>query len=389
MQVFNTFFKIIKKNLAQISIYFFVFLFISIVLVGQTNKTSLVSFENTKTKIAIFNYDASSEFSNNLENFISNHADVKELNDNTDDIQDAIYYRDVEYIVKIPDGFSERFLNNDSAVQLEKITASDSYTATYMDFIINKYLNSAKTYKNSIPNIGYEELQELVNSDMKLEANVQINSYGKQSDSVITSYYFTYFAYVIFAIMILGITSIMMAFNNLDIKKRTIGSPLKPYKYNFQLILGCFIFTVIVWVLISFLSIVIYGTKIINASLSLLFINSFILSLVALSISFLVSNFVKDKNAQSLVANVISLGLSFISGVFVQQEYMSESVLKIASFTPTYWYVKNVNDIKALTVWSCENLIPIIYGMLIQFGFAIAILTITLVIIKQRKTSNN
>jgi ABC-2 type transport system permease protein len=389
MQVFKTFFKVIQKNLTQIVIYFFVFLFLSVLMVGQSNKNSPVSFESTKTNMAIFNYDKNSEFSNNLEKFISNYADIKEINDTTEDIQDALFYRDVEYIIRIPNGFGNKFLNNDSTAQLEKISTSDSYTATYMDSVINNYLNFTKKYKNNITNISYEKLQQLVNCDMQLEANVHINSYGKENDSSTTTYYFTFFAYAIFAIMIQGITSIMLTFNNLDIRKRTFVSPIKLYKYNFQLILGCFAFTVIIWALISFLSIAIYGIDIINKQLGLLFINSFVLSIVALSVSFLVSNFIKSKSSQSSVSTILSLGLSFISGVFVKQEYMSPSVLKIASFTPTYWYVKNVNDIKNLTIWSNENLMPIIYGFLIQFGFAIAILTIALVIIKQRKTSNN
>jgi ABC-2 type transport system permease protein len=319
MQVFKTFFKVIQKNLTQIVIYFFVFLFLSVLMVGQSNKNSPVSFESTKTNMAIFNYDKNSEFSNNLEKFISNYADIKEINDTTEDIQDALFYRDVEYIIRIPNGFGNKFLNNDSTAQLEKISTSDSYTATYMDSVINNYLNFTKKYKNNITNISYEKLQQLVNCDMQLEANVHINSYGKENDSSTTTYYFTFFAYAIFAIMIQGITSIMLTFNNLDIRKRTFVSPIKLYKYNFQLILGCFAFTVIIWALISFLSIAIYGIDIINKQLGLLFINSFVLSIVALSVSFLVSNFIKSKSSQSSVSTILSLGLSFISGVFVKQ----------------------------------------------------------------------
>ena len=76
MQVFNTYFKIAKKNIRSLLIYFCVFLALSVLLVTQkgdefTNK----SFNSSKTKVVIFNYDKESNFSNKLEEFISNNSD--------------------------------------------------------------------------------------------------------------------------------------------------------------------------------------------------------------------------------------------------------------------------------------------------------------------------
>jgi len=50
----------------------------------------------------------------------------------------------------------------------------------------------------------------------------------------------------------------------------------------------------------------------------------------------------------SAAANVFSLGSCFISGVFVPQDLMSNTVLKIASFTPNYWFVKANNSISPI-----------------------------------------
>ena len=120
----------------------------------------------------------------------------------------------------------------------------------------------------------------------------------------------------------------------------------------------------------------------------LFLLNSFVFTFVALSISLLISNFINSRNAMSAAANVISLGSCFISGVFVPQEYLGDTVLSIAKFNPTYWYVKANDEIAVLVNYNKENLMPIFISMLIVLGFAIAIYALTLVIIKQKRLSS-
>lgn len=46
---------------------------------------------------------------------------------------------------------------------------------------------------------------------------------------------------------------------------------------------------------------------------------------------------------QNAIVNTVSLGSSFLCGVFVQQELLGETVPSIARFLPAYWYVKAVD----------------------------------------------
>jgi len=113
-----------------------------------------------------------------------------------------------------------------------------------------------------------------------------------------------------------------------------------------------------------------------------------VFTLAALSVSYFIGNIVKSKGAMSAAANVFSLGSCFISGVFVPQELLGKTVLKIASFTPNYWYVKSNNIIANTVNFNMENLTPVFLNMLIVVGFAVAILSVTLVIIKQQRVSS-
>ncbi|MDF2865466.1 MAG: hypothetical protein K0R72_275 [Clostridia bacterium] len=389
MQVFKTYFIIVKKNITSISIYFFVFLFISMLITSQTPKeNSVESFDSTKSRIAIFNYDKNSDFSNSFESFLNEHAKVIDIKDRPESMQDALYYRDVVYIVKIPNGFGESMING-SNVKIEKTAIAGSNDNIYIDLLINKYMNTAKNYIENIPNITNKQLNTYLTEDMSIEADVKIQTYDGEAVKTESNigYYFRYYAYVIFAVVILGVTTIILTFNSTELRKRNLGSPIKLSSYNFQIILGSFVFTIVVWVLICLLSFPIYGDVAISKNTILLFVNALIISMVVLSISFLLGNVMKSKGAIDAISNILTLGLSFLSGIFVPQEIMSQSVLKIASFTPTYWYVKAVEDITSLTVWSSENITPIINYMAIQMIFAVAILAVSLLIVKQKRSS--
>jgi ABC-2 type transport system permease protein len=102
-------------------------------------------------------------------------------------------------------------------------------------------------------------------------------------------------------------------------------------------------------------------------------------------VAFLAGKFIKSPVVQAAVTNVVSLGICFLSGVFMDQYLLGETVLKIASFSPGFWYIKAVNWIKELTSFSFENLRPVFEYMLIQLAFAAACIIVALVASKQRK----
>lgn len=180
----------------------------------------------------------------------------------------------------------------------------------------------------------------------------------------------------------------MTTFNNKDLKMRNLSSALTLRSMNYQMILGNITFTVLLWMIMIVASFVMYGSYMFTINGLLFLLNSFVFSIAVLSISLLIGNLINSKNAMSAAANVVSLGSCFISGVFVPQAYLGESVINIARFNPTYWYVKANNEISLLVNYSNENLTPIFMSMLVVCGFALAILAVTLVVIKQRRLSN-
>lgn len=388
MQVYKAFFKIILKNLSQIMIYVVVFISLAIALANTSNQTVNTDFTETKVNIAFINYDGDSKLVEGLKNYLGKNGKLIDIPDDNQKLQDALFFRQVEYIVKVPEGFTEELLSGKTP-QIEKTSLPGSTSGIYVDSIINKYLNTAKIYSSNMENLSEEQLISYVDNDLLQRIEVKVNNSEEEiSKNEKRAFYFNYMAYALFAVLILGVCSVMLVFNNTDLKKRNNCSPIKLRNMNYQMILANFSFAILAWVVMISTSFIMYGSYMFTAKGALFLLNSFVFTLAALSVSYFIGNIVKSKGAMSAAANVFSLGSCFISGVFVPQELLGKTVLKIASFTPNYWYVKSNNIIANTVNFNMENLTPVFLNMLIVVGFAVAILSVTLVIIKQQRVSS-
>jgi len=388
MQVYKAFYKVILKNMTQILIYIIVFVSIATSLGNINAKKEKSIFQETKVNIAFINDDKESEFIKGFEGYLNRNCNIVKLSKEKESLQDALFYREVEYIIKVPKGFTEEFFSG-KPVAIETTAVPESSSEVYMDNMVNKYLNTAKIYINNIPNLSFEQLVSYIDKDLSQKTEVKLNNFSEEVDkNKKIGFYYNYMAYSILGVLILGICSVMLVFNNRNLKIRNLCTPVKLKNINFQLILGSLSFTVLAWLVMIIISFFMYGSYMLTGKGLLLLLNSFIFSLASVSIGFLVGNIVKSKNTMSVASNVIVLGTCFISGVFVEQSLLSKQVLKLASFTPNYWYVKANNGIVALSGYSLESLSSIFLNMLVVMGFAVSILLVTLVIIKQKRLSN-
>jgi ABC-2 type transport system permease protein len=388
MQVYKAFFKVIYKNLSQIMIYLVIFIALTSILANTYTKPGDTNVAKAKVNIVFINHDTNSKLVEGLKQYLSKNTNIINMADDSHKLQDALFFRRIEYIVKVPKGFTEGLMSG-KTLQIEKTTVPGSTSGIYLDSIINKYLNTAKTYSSYLENLSEEDLIRYVEYDLTQKTEVKlINAVGEVSKNEKVGFYFNYLAYSLFAILILGVSSVMIVFNSTDLKKRNLCAPVKHKDMNFQLILGIFSFAVLAWFTLIVTSFIMYGSYMVTARGLMFLLNSFVFTFAALSISYLIGNVIKSKGAMAAATNVVALGTCFISGVFVPQAFLGKSVLKIASFTPNYWYVKSNNSISNLAKFNMESLEPIFLNMLIIIGFAVAVLTVTLVVIKQKRVSN-
>ena len=386
MTVFKLCLKIFRKNLKAMMIYFGIFIFVSIMLASNNPAEKMTGFSMTKTRIGIIN-EENTPLVQGLKESLEEIAEFKAIEDNPNTIQDALYYRDVHYVLRIPKNFTASFME-DTTATLSKTSMPDTTSSIYIDLKINQYLNTARLYLNQTSNIDQNTLKTYVLEDLKTKTTVKmLNPNTINGDEAMMQYYFNFLAYTFMFVIIIGVSTIMLVFNNPTIKKRNACSPLPASKMNLQFFLAILLFALLTWVVLISISLYFGRAELSNPNTKYFIINSLLFGLTSAAISFFIGNLVKNREAISGIANIFTLGSSFISGVFVPQEMLSTGVLKIASFLPTYWYVKANSQISTVTNvdWSNVSFIP--KSFMIQIGFFLAFFILAMVVGKNAKKS--
>ena len=150
-------------------------------------------------------------------------------------------------------------------------------------------------------------------------------------------------------------------------------------------ILAAGVIALALWGLCSLISIVIYNRDFFDSGKTGWYLlNSFVMLLSALALAYLVGSLVKSSNALSGIVNILSLGMCFACGVFVEMDLLSSSMRKAAQFLPVYWY-ETANEILMDYGKIAGDIRNQLMGAIgIQLVFAAAFVCVTLAISKKR-----
>lgn len=386
MQVFKTYFRILKKMLPGILIYAIIFLGITLLIALNLQSEDNRQYEMEEVSAIIINQDEENAFTDGLIGYLDDYIEYKDIKEEEEAIKDALFFREIVYVLTIPEGFTKAFLAGEE-IPLRKQTAPNSTGAWTLDTVIDDYLNTAKIYLDYNPDLTMEELNQRIAASLNQETKVTYDI-NKKDEEIISNIFnmnfYNYLSYAILSCFIIGVSAVMLSYHSLEIRRRHYAAPISSRSLNAQLILGNLLFVLCFLVLFVIAGYFLNPYRRINVNIILFWVNAIVLSITTLSLSYLIGITVKSRNAVQALSTMISLSLSFMTGVFVPQEFLGSAVLKVASFTPTYWYVKANNLINSLSLNGLKDLSKIFGYMVIQLGFAAAILAIALVVSKRK-----
>lgn len=376
MQVFKTSLAILKRNIPSILIYVGIFLALSLLFSSgaRDQEEEFTEFDLVKTNIAVFTEEDTPLVQGFLKNLQESTTFI-EVQDDKNFISDALYFRIVTYVIRIPEGFTKAFLEN-RQIALETQSIPGSAGNIYTDLSINTFFNTANLFLSVDEKISQESLVQKTTQALSQKTPIEMESSQLKDSDSYAKFFFNYMSYSLVSILILGTSLVMLVWKDQDLARRTEVSPLSRISVLLQKYLALGIFALFTWVLL-FSTYFIFSGQSTENNFPLYLANSFVFTFTSLTLSVLVGTFLKSRNAISAVSNVIALGPSFISGAFVPQELLGQSVLNIAKFTPTYWYVTSNNAIASLSSATTYSLSPIFRNMLIValFGFGFLILS--------------
>ena len=204
MTVFKYFFKVMKEYKWTIVLY-------TVLLVGfagfnlQTSDNS-TNFMASKPDVLVIDNDES-KLSKNLESYLKENANLKELENNEEKINDALFYRDVSLIIEIPKGYSNGIINNDKKDIIIKSTGDKE--AEYGKMLLERYLKISNVYEN----IKNEDL--IINKiNKQLESSVQVTIKSKLNTTELDkmAFFYNFANYSLLAGCVFVISTVLNSF---------------------------------------------------------------------------------------------------------------------------------------------------------------------------------
>lgn len=381
MIVSNLYLKILNKSKIAIIVYIVIFTILTLVMINS-NKGVQDRFKNVKINIAYIDND-NTEFSNNLKDYISDYAEIKNIEKSN--LDDAFFYRDIEMIIEIPKGFTSSFLDGNNPKIETKIIPESAKSVT-LQRAIDKYLNLTRVYLEN--DISTNDLHEVVKTVLSKEAKVNISAKVKD-DYTSLQFYYNYLAYILMALLITVIGSIMISFKPIEIKRRNGLGSISNNKMNMILLLCNFIFGIVLLILFIIISYILYPDIMIKTNGLLFMLNSFIFLLTVISLAYLLVVLFKSGNIIGALATVFSLGSSFLTGIFIPQFLLDDVIIKISKILPSYWYVKANDNISTLIKYNSTALKPVYTSFLMQIIFTIIFIVLALFISKYKQREEN
>ncbi len=388
MQIFKVFMKVLKKRLRYAMLYVGIFLGIVIPMSlnssgSGSTKEMFVKESKSHIGICIFDEDDTPE-SREFADYLAEKYTIKELKNDEEVVMDSLFYMSVDRVISINKGFADRLAKSETEGIIDSRHMHESYNTMLLEQDINSYFSSVSAYIAG----GEDALSasEKAKEALSAEADVKVISFTDEGNADYPrdfAEYYRYMAYVLIAAVIGTLCPVLMAMNRKEIRFRTNCSSLDSSSYTKQVLLGSAVFVIGVWLIFVIAGMILYG-GVYKGRAWLAVLNSFIYAMVAGSITVFLSAFVSNMDIVNFINQAVSLGMSFMCGVFVEQELLGAGVLSAARFMPAFWYIKANMILNGTEAFDSTKLMQY---MLIEAAFAVVMALLTIVVSKARYNS--
>ena len=390
MSNLKLYWKLVKSCRKPLMIYFSIFItvfFIYASFLGDSKQTTM--FQEVEPDIVWVDHDQS-EASNALKSYMQDIAEIKDVGDTKKDHEDALFYGFVSFIVEVPKGFEDNLLAGKDT-NIACTSRPDEVNASMLEMKIESYLSTMHIYHESDPALKVSQLNEKARQsvDTKLDISMRSNEELNISQTL-RSGFFNYASYIFMALTMLSVGLIMTTIFKSNLQKRDLVSPISSNKRNFSLFVANILFGSALWAVFMVVIMFLPNSDMWTLQGFFYGLNLYIYGMLCVSVGFLFSCLLSNKahvgQALNGLTNIVSLGSAFLGGAFVPQSLISESILTISHFIPTYWYVKTNDTLANLNDFNGQQFYDILSYMGIEVLFLIACFMIALLIMRNRKT---
>ena len=352
MQVYKTFFKVLRKYKISLIMYSAIMIFMIWIFASESTSGSNEIVQKKYTLLVVD--EDNSEVSKEFVSYLGKKHYLEKGEYTEDQIKDLLFYENISEYIVIPKGFGEEVNSVVKSKKDGKNVSEEEFgsllQATYDDgmprgiFInmqINQYLNAVTDYMALGDNMAdaskkADEALDISEFVTFREEEINVNEVKYTS--------FLVLPYGILSIIFSGVIPVIVSFNEKEKKNRTNVSSIKLTARNISLVLGAAtVAFVVATVFIAVITLKNGGGFAFTDSWWLSVLNTYIYTLTATLLLSMLTSFpiIAAKgttSASSIITVIVGLSFAFLGGTFVDLDILGEGVAKVGRFIPNYWY---------------------------------------------------
>ncbi|MDE7297897.1 MAG: ABC transporter permease, partial [Lachnospiraceae bacterium] len=335
MQTLKLFMLLLRRNLVSLLIYAVIFVVIAMLVTGTAKENGEQFYQDSDICFTVLNRDGS-RLGEAIKEYLAVKNTFVEEPDELTTLQNEMFYREIYYALIIPEGFEAAVLAGED-MALENYKVKDSAMGYYLDMQVDGYLSALRAYLAA--GLEPEEAISRAGKGAGTASEVAVYSGTSAGSRPQLYYYYRSLAYIFLAMLTSALGNILIAFNRDKVRMRTLCSSLSFSSRNMQLALGVVIVGAGVWLLFGLIAFLMYREESTAFTFLASGMNSLCFVTLSVALSVMLGFLAKRAEVLAPLAIVASLGPSFLGGVFVPLEEIGGSILKVAKFMPTYWYI--------------------------------------------------
>lgn len=368
MTVFKGFLQVLIRNIA------FVILFTTIMVVMgltvfQTSPSSSGDFTPSKPTVLVINRGNDTALTRSFNSYLAGQTKKADTGTSDREIDDALYYQTLSYVVYLPHDFTTTILKGEKpVVDIKSRASSESASA---EVLVSRFLRLATGYGQYLTD--EDELVKAVNSSLKLDSKVSLTSHLDQKTLHNVTALYNFGSYTLLAGGAYVITMILAAFSVVNIRKRTLVSPARPIRIDLSLIAGCALIVAFLVALNVLLVRILLPGIADTGREGLYALNIAAFGLPVLAIGFFIAKITNNKEALGAIINVVALASAFLCGAFIPRELMPDAVVAIGKVLPSFYYIDNNNALAEMTSFTGATASQFWENIGVQVGYALAL----------------
>lgn len=396
MTVFKAFLRILARNKWVVLMYSAILIIFSSLSL-QSSQTA-VTFEAVKPDLYLVNHDVDQGITKSLVTYLSDRSNLIDLPaDSPEAISDALFYRHINLAVEIPAGFRADFLAGKNPAIAIKSSGDYNAALAEMDLtrfldVANQYLAVAQSVNTAIsptdPANAPDETTLIKNLEATLavKTKVELTSTRDASSLDRAAFYYSFMNYPLLVGCLYIITTVMLSFRGQRVARRIAMGGLTPESINRTLLVANSLFALCLWLVYVLISFIVVGPVMFSLHGLWFILNSGVFTLCATALAFLIANLLKGQNAVNGITNVIGLGSSFLCGAFVPMSLLPDSIVAVAHFLPSYWYISANSQIASLETFAFTSVRPIIFHLLVVLAFSAVFVLLANLLSRRRQS---